>query len=321
MYKKIEELLPCLLRKLSNGESISVIELQDRYNFSSSSIRAHLRSLRDNFFKKDIKYDASTKRWIAVKSGFLNKILLKPEEIVVLNSILRNQNRLGKSLSKHTKELVENYLKRTRSYIFKQKNSEKIDKDMEEKFALIHSAIDEKKKLYIRFANTKRVFYPYKVVNIEYYWYLLGFEESKDDKQDGSCRIKSFALAKIQDIKILDDEFEYDFSNLDKKIEHIMNAYFSLENPITTVRLLVNEEIIQYIDRAQFFDSWTKEKYQTMVKDKRYARYEVGTSDKNFRDIVPTILKYLPNILIEEPEELKDEIMRKLDEYKYIYKS
>jgi len=69
---------------------------------------------------------------------------------------------------------------------------------------------------------------------------------------------------------------------------------------------------------ARFFLSWHKADYKTTVKSKSY-RYEVSTSDKDFRDIIPTILKYLPKILVKEPDELKAEVMVKLDEYKEIY--
>ena len=243
MAKKVEELMPGILKMLSRGESVSTVQMEAKYKFSASSFREHLRTLRENFFKNDIRYDASTKRWVAVEIGFLDKILLKPEEIVVLNSILRNKNRLGKGLSKYTETVVENYRKRTMSYVLRQQNSEKIDKNMEERFALIHTAIDDKRKLNIQFNDLRRVFYPYKIVNIEYYWYLVGFEESKDGKQEDSHRIKSFALAKIQNIDILEDKFRYDFSKLDKRIGQMMNAYFSFEKPTTVVQLLVHEEI------------------------------------------------------------------------------
>lgn len=319
MAKKIEELMPSILKMLSRGESVSTVQMQTKHGFSASSFREHLRTLKENFFKNDIRYDASSRSWVAIKIGFLDKILLKPEEIVVLNSILRNKNRLGAGLSRYTQTVVENYKKRTMSYILRQQNSEKIDKNMEEKFALIHTAIDEKRKLNIMFADSNRLFYPYKIVNIEYYWYLVGFEESKDQKQEDSHKIKSFALAKIQEINISEDEFRYDFSRLDKRIGHMMNAYFSFKNSITVVQLLVHEDLVDYIDRAMFFSSWRKIDGLNIVKSQKYIRYDVDTSDEYFRDIIPTVLKYLPKILIEEPDELRDMIAVKLDEYKINY--
>lgn len=319
MVKKIEELMPGILKMLSRGESVSTAQMQGKHNFSASSFREHLRTLRENFFKNDIRYDASTKRWIAVEIGFLDKILLKPEEIVVLNSILRNKNKLGNGLCECTVNIVKNYRKRTMSYILRQQNSEKIDNKMEEKFALIHAAIDEKRKLNIQLTDSKRVFYPHKILNIEYYWYLVGFEENKDEKQEDSHRIKSFALAKIVNIDISEDEFRYDFSKLDKRIGQMINAYFSFEKPTTVVQLLVHENIEDYIDRARFFSSWHKTDEHLLVDSQRYIRYDVSTSDEYFRDIIPSILKYLPNILVLKPDELKKAIIRKLDEYKNKY--
>ncbi len=319
MFKKIEELLPYILRDLSNGIAVSTVDIQKRYGLSGSSVRAHLRSLKENFLKKDITYDASVKKWTAVQRGFLDKKLIKPQEIIVLNSMLRGKNRLGKSLSSAVEMMVSNYIKKTSLYIFEQKNSEEIDENMEEKSALILTAIDEKMKLNFKFNGSKRVVFPYKIVNIEYYWYLLGYEQSKNEEETNSQKIKFFALYKIDDLEVSKDTFEYDFANLEEKIKHIMNAYFSPQNPIVTVYLLVNIDIVEYIERAKFFDLWQKMDYRTKINNKRYVRYEVGVSDESFRDIIPTILKYMPNILVEEPSKLKEEVIKKLNEYKDSY--
>ena len=68
-----------------------------------------------------------------------------------------------------------------------------------------------------------------------------------------------------------------------------------------------------------FFSSWRKVGEPVFVKSQKYIRYDVDTSDKDFRDIIPTILKYLPKILVLEPDELKDLIVTNLDEYKINY--
>lgn len=318
MSKKIEEILPDILSKLSRGISVSTVEVQRRYGFSNSSVRAHLRALKSNFFQNDIAYDASVKRWVALRHGFLEKLLLKPQEIVVLNSMLRGKNRLGKSLSSSIEKMVKSYVEIKSSNVFRQKSSEEITEAMRENYALIYKAIESKLKLSMSFGKHKRVVYPYKIVNIEYYWYLLAYEESRDGESENSRIVKFFTLRNIEDLEISEDTFEYDFSDLGEKIKHIMNAYFSPSSDVVEVELLVHESIEEYIQRARFFALW-KRGYGTVIDEKRYISYKVGTTDEKFRDIIPTILKYIPNILVVEPIALREEVAKRLDEYKKIY--
>ncbi len=320
MYKKIEELLPVLLRRLSNGIAISTSDIYREYGFSDSSVRSHLRELENNFFKNNYSYDHSSKKWVACEIGFLERQLLSPEEIVVLNSILRNKNRLGRSMTQYQEKVVLNYRKRASSFIFKQDINEEITKKMEEFFALIHTSIDLKIKIKIKYSGYERVVYPYKIVNIEYYWYLFGFEFSSDKKYSQTKKIKSYTIAKIEDIELLNKNFSYDFSQLETKIKHILNAYFKPNESMIPICLLIADDFVDYIDRAHFFSNWKDRDETEVVKNKRYKKFDVWITDKSFQEIIPTILKYMPKILVEEPAELREKVLEKLRDYSTIYR-
>jgi len=316
--KKIEELLPDIIRKISKGESISTVDIEKRYGVNASSVRAHLRELKNNFYKNLYHYDGSTKKWVAKEVGFLDKILLKPEEVVVLNSLKKiGDNKSNSELGKWYHNVVNNYTRRTSSFIFKQHNVEDIDEGMEQLFAQIHSAIDKKVKVSLVYGNSFRIFYPYKVVNIEHYWYFLGYEES-NDKGSPSQKLKTLKMSDIRYIKLLDERFVYDFSPLEPKLEHVINAYFSPSEPIISIYLLVNKNFAGYIDRAKLFSGWRKTKYITSIQDIKYVRYEVYITHPKFKEIIPTILQYMPNILVEDNEELSNEVNKILIEYQSI---
>jgi predicted DNA-binding transcriptional regulator YafY len=320
MAKKIEELLPDMIRSISKGASVSSVDIEQKHGISASSVRAHLRSLQENFYKNYYRYDGSSKKWVATELGFVDKMLLKPEEAVILNSILRNKSKLGPSLVPWNEKLVNQYVKRASSFIFKQHNTEEIDEDMEQAFATIHNTIDTKQKLKFKYSDYYRVVYPYKIINIEYYWYLLGYEESSE-KEDSEIQIvKSYTMSKIRDITILDETFQYDFGNLDKKMKHILNTFFRPKNALIPVTLLIKKEFINYIDRAPFFSAWKTEGIQENIKDEVYIKYTTGVTEPEFREIIPTILKYIPNILVEEPLELQDAITNKIAQYQDLYK-
>jgi len=314
MKKKIEEIMPDIIRKISRGESVSTKYFKQEYGISESSARAYLRDLEENFYKNLYSYDGSSHKWVTREIGFLNKMLLKPEEVVILNAIKRIGKKAKGELPNWYSEVVENYTRRTSSFIFKQHNTEDINEDMEQLFAQLHTAIDKKIKISLTYSKFKRIFYPYKIVKLEHYWYLLGYEES-NEKGSSSKIIKTYKIIDIKALELLEEKYEYDFSSLEPKLEHAINAYFSPSKPIVSVYLLVRKFFAGYIDRAKLFSGWRKTDYSTTIQDIKYIRYDVGITQPEFKEIIPTILQYMPNILVEDNEDLQKAIDDILFEY------
>ncbi len=290
--------------------------MKKKYGFSASGVRNHLRTLEARFYKNCFKYDGSTKKWVTTDRGFLTRELLEPEEVIVLNGIYRNKDRLGSSLSKTHVKMIEDYLKRTKSYVYKQHTAEEMAKDMEEVFAMLKSAINQKNIVEIEYLSKgnisiRRVF-PYQVVYIEYYWYLICYEESK--------KIKSFRLSMIQSSKILDEIYNYDFKPVDLRLKLAMNAYVDFEEPIDTVEILVANFLFTHIKKASYFTAWNPMEYTIEVKGIKYRRFEVTITNPKYDDIIPTILKYMPHMLVESSDELKEAIDKRIKNYVNQYK-
>lgn len=316
MAKKIEEILPKILKDLSNGIAISTVEIEKKYGFSASGVRNHLRTLEARFYKNCFKYDGSTKKWVTTDRGFLTRELLESEEVIVLNGIYRNKDRLGISLSKTHEKMVESYLKRTKSYIFKQHKAEDVTEDMEQIFAMLKKAINKKNIVELDYPSkgslkTRRVF-PYRIVYIEYYWYLICYEEND--------KIKSFRLSLIQSPKILDEVYKYNFENVNLRLKLAMNAYVDFKEPIDTVDILVVDFLTNHIDIASFFTAWKPTDYTTEINKVKYRRFEVKITNPKYDDIIPTILKYMPHMLVESPDELKEAIDKRINQYVNQYK-
>jgi predicted DNA-binding transcriptional regulator YafY len=316
MAKKIEEILPNILRDLSNGIAISTVEIEKKYGFSASGVRNHLRTLEQRFYRNCFKYDGSTKKWVTTNRGFLTRELLEPEEVIVLNGIYRNKDRLGISLSKTHENMVESYLKRTKSYIFKQHIAEDVTEDMEQVFAMLKRAISAKNIVELDYPSKgtlkiRRVF-PYKIVYIEYYWYLICYEEND--------KIKSFRLSLIQSPSILNEAYKYDFENVNLRLKLAMNAYVDFEEPINTVDILVANHLVNHIEIASFFTAWRKTEYITEINKVKYKRFEVSVTNPNYNDIIPTVLKYMPQMLVESPDKLKEAIDERIKTYQDNYK-
>jgi len=316
MAKKIEEILPKILKDLSNGIAISTVEIEKEYGFSASGVRNHLRTLEQRFYNNCFKYDGSTKKWVTTDRGFLTRELLDPEEVIVLNGIYRNKDRLGSSLSKTHENMVESYLKRTKSYVFKQHIAEDVTKDMEQVFAMFKRAIGAKNIVELDYPSKgtlkRRRVFPYKIVYIEYYWYLICYEESD--------KIKSFRLSLIQSLNILDEVYKYNFENVNLRLKLAMNAYVDFQEPIDTVDILVANHLVNHIEIASFFTAWRKTKYITEINKVKYRRFEVNTTNPNYNDIIPTIFKYIPHMLVESHDELKKAIDERMRIYQDSYR-
>jgi len=311
---KIEELLPKLLKDLSNGIAISAKDISEQHEISQSSIRSHLRDLKNNFYQKFFKYDGSTKKWVVIKRGFLNEEILKPEEVVILNSMLRTKTKLGVGMVEWQERVVKNYAKKTDSFIFKQHISETINEDMKKIFAITNSAIDESNKLQIIYNKKTREVLPYKIVYIEYYWYLICLETSSDEE-----KIKSFRLSKISSTEILDENFKYNFKEVDKRLDITMNAYVNFHNEIRIAEVFVSDSLVNHVELAAYFEAWTKTSQTTVINNMSYTKFEVKYTNYEFCDIVPTILKYMPNMIVESPSGLIKEIKSRIDNYTNIY--
>jgi len=316
--KKIEELIPDLLRQISQGIGISVNEVAGIHNLSADGIKKKLRDVRDNFYKDCFDYDGSTRKWVVLphQIGFLHRELLEPEETVVLTALNRTSDRLGKGLVDAHKKIVENYTKRTKSYTFKQHISENITEDMEQIFALLKHAINKKNIVELNYPSKDKIkrrrIFPYRVVYIEYYWYLICYEENE--------KIKSFRLSLISSPKILDKIYTYNFTKVDMRLDLAMNAYIDYQEPFKTIEILVHNKIVAHVDLASYFSSWQSTNEITMIHDITYIKFNVKATNPQYDDIIPTILKYMPYMIIESDDELKKKINKRIGEYLNVYK-
>ena len=317
---KPEEIIPEVIKRLSKGESLSTKEIADEYGVIPSSFNDKFRPIREEFYDHFIAYDKSSGKWARTEPLFLEKMLLTPEETVVLTALMRNSSMCGTALSSTVKEIVENYVKRTKSSVFKQDVLEKINDDLEIVFAQLKYAIEEHNKIKFTYKNQTIILYPYKIINLEYYWYILGYEEYSEywmeieKKPEKSNKVKTFTIANIKSLEVLNERYKYDFSKTNAELKNAMNAFFSVDDDSDTIELLVVHWLEDYIVRAPYFSGWYKTKEEVLIKDEgadqevKYFVYEVKSSNKYFADIIPTILKYMPNIRVRNNEKLVGKI-------------
>lgn len=315
MKTKIEEIIPQVLKRLSRGESMSTTDILNQYGGTRSSFNERFKHVRETFFSRYISYDKQSDKWIA-KAKFLEKILITPEEAVVLAGIMRKKNEFGAVLSHHVESVIEKYLKRLKSSVYKQNVLEKVDAGMEKKFAQIKYAIENSKQLSFMYKKNKEKYtlIPYKVINLEYYWYLLGYEVENGNGYESNL-VKTYAIKYIQNLDISEGEGTYDFSHTEKRLVHAMNAFFSVNEEVKTIEVLIVDWFVPYIERAQYFSGWKATGIIEVRDKKNYHVYELISTHDKYLDIIPTILRYIPNILIREDQDITKEIFNHLESF------
>jgi len=313
---KPEEIIPEVIKRLSKGEALSTKEIADEYGVIPSSFNDKFRPIREKFYKHFIEHDKSSGKWTRIEPLFLEKMLLTPEETVVLTALTRNSSMCGTALSSTVKGIVENYVKRTKSSDV----LEKINDDLEIVFAQLKYAIEGCNKIKFTYNEQAIVFYPYKIINLEYYWYILGYEEYSEywmeikKKPENSHMIKTFTINKIRNLEVIDEIYKFDFSETETELKHAMNAFFSVGGESEIIELLVIDWLEEYIERAPYFSGWKKTgetiaiKNEKKDKDDMFLVYKIKSTNKYYQDVIPTILKYMPNIRIKDNQNLVDKI-------------
>jgi predicted DNA-binding transcriptional regulator YafY len=66
-------------------------------------------------------------------------------------------------------------------------------------------------------------------------------------------------------------------------------------------------------------NAWKKLDETTTIGGKKFQKFEVVSTNPDFDDITPTILKYMPNIIVDEPQELVEKIVSIVSGYVKIY--
>lgn len=314
MKQKAESIISAVIKRLSRGESMSTDDIVREYNVAASSFKERFKDIREKFYSRSIRSDKSTGKWIRKEKQFLENMLLTAEETVILTGILRKKNEFGDNLADEVVNIVNKYIKRTKTSVYKQDSLEKIDAVMEKKFAKIKYAIDSSQQIDIKIHGYKATVFPYKIICLEYYWYLFGYESQTEAKSETN-KVKTYTIAKIESIEVLKETFKYDFSDAKKELANAMNAYFDISEESMTIEVLVVSWFTQYIERAHYFSGWNFTGHIEKIDNQDYHVYEIKSTNKEYKDIIPTIFTYMPHIRIRNDEDVVKAMFKNIEEF------
>lgn len=311
---KAEEVVVFILKELSKKNPVSLSSFASHYMVSKASLARRFSEVVDRFYKDDVYYDERDKCWFAKQRNFLEMSFLQPEEAVILNGILRNSDHFGMGLSQKVHMLINYYIKRGYLASLQPEMIEEIE-PMQKFFALFESAIKSRRKVQLYYikegVEKSKKLLPLRLVNMEYYWYIVGEIEEGLEKE-----IRYFRMKKIVKVEILDEYFEYsEFRALYHTIKDAnkgMNAFYQPYKKSRKIKVIMPEWFEEHIRDVPYFNTWEKTGEVKILEEERFLSYTIISTDEEYRDVIPAIQKYMPHIVVCNNKENQEliELMR-----------
>ena len=168
--------------------------------------------------------------------------------------------------------------------------------DKEEEFDLLRLAIVLKHQISLTYNNKKRIVNPYKLVNNNDIWYLVGDEDGK---------LKTYSFTKILHLLKTENEFKPNKEFLELINKNQAN-WFSQKS--INVILEIDASVAEYFTRRELLPNQTILKNTT---DKLVIQTTVSYDD----EILKVVRYWIPHIKIVEPEYLQENLLDELDLY------
>lgn len=298
-----------IINTLNTGSSIEITNYVKGKELSRRSIDNFLNSIKNNFSLRSLKNVRGV--W-KIKAGFLMVLGFKAEEIVVLNHLyersktIEYKNNLHEDYGKIKYKITDYY--RNKVKLINNSEKETISTTMKISIQTLEDAITRGKKVSILFKKAYRKIQPFRVYSKEYYWYLGGYEEHKFKQEEDAVTettnaMKSYTIQSIKKVEILENEnIDYNFTHAEKILPLALNSFISWDEEPSNVILLIHKNLINNIHRAGIYRHWEKINQSSLYKD--YFLYRVPSIHTNYKDIIPTIMKHAPEIMVYEPERL-----------------
>ena len=139
---------------------------------------------------------------------------------------------------------------------------------------------------------------PYRLLNSKGIWYLVAVD------LEGS--IKSFSFTKIKGFELTGQSFTSD-PDTRNIIESTDGIWFSRSG--TEVILKVSQEVAQYFHRRKIVDN------QTILRVLEDGSLHIKVTVADFRQILPIIRYWIPNVVVVSPDALRAELTSSLQSY------
>ncbi len=300
----------------SNGPTpIKEPNLLDKLDLEMSQCKTLERKFQylEKEFILQSSYKGKAKHWILIDKGILNTTMTEKDASTFEYIIELNRKDFSPDMVKTLKHLYSSNEHITGLLSIAESLE---NRRLEEYYNTIMDAIRKQKYLKMKFTHPEMKYSnvkPIKMVFSDDNWYVAFAYKNDDDADEG------FKLGRLSFIDNISEDIYKDKTKFQKKslkpyLDFLKN---DLQNTRTiyaqdkkVARLRATSSVSQYFkeDMKKFFKS---QKFEEHQEDGSVLFSVEYTQDL---EILPFVQKWMPDILIVEPKELKDSYMKKLNE-------
>ncbi|NLY04338.1 MAG: WYL domain-containing protein [Campylobacter sp.] len=269
--------------RLMRGQTLNTKRLSKEFNIDVRSIQRNIKDIKD-FFDNNYKIYG-----------------LKLEKIGNFYQLISHNDAQSEITEQFIKEMNKDKNKDSSSFLINL-NYEKVDpkeivtlKEAVESSVVITATYMRNKARYIVTLE------PYRVAFMEKFWYLIAADTGDDNK------IKTYRISKLEDIVKTNESFKFNKDILNKA--HLaINAFFSPDREFFDVELLIDKEVSHY-----FLNPPIQSNQRSATESDGSMRLELSITHE--KEIIPTILSWLPHVKVISPKFLADEIKQRVSSY------
>lgn len=299
MSYKFDSLI-MVLNKLDKGEHVTVQSLMDDLEMSERTVHRYLKTLQVAGFP--IGYDRNRQTY-AFDTGYgLKKLTMSVEETLAFALAKNMLSNFGSGMEGVLKSIEGRLSKKTSAlppHIILSAEATSIG---QEYLGIIHQAISNFQPIEIDYktlysdAQSLRKVDPYYLFFQEGFWNLRAYCHVRED-------FRTFALDRIYNLKVLKSHF------LPRKVspaDDLSGAFGSvIDGEPAEVVLRFDSDVAPYITRKKWHQSQQEKKLKN-------GRIEVTYFVNGFEGIKSWIYRWMPNVEIVAPKQLREEVMADL---------
>jgi predicted DNA-binding transcriptional regulator YafY len=298
-YDKAMTRLVSILKKLYDGESLSVTELAEEFNTSTRTIQ---RDFNEKLISFPIVKDG--KKW-KMQEGFHLEKIASVEDQLVLDMLEKVSEGLGSKFHSKAKHLLSKIKNKDLSPIYASLDIEKID-DFLSEINLIEQAILNKAILTCKYKLHSKSYdigvKPLKIANFDGFWYLIALDSRNNE-------LKKYHIKSMSNIKVLEKYFTRS-KKLDEALDNAINIWFTLENEAFEVILSMDNNTGKYFQRKPICKS---QRLLSVNEVDESMQFSLKVTHE--MEIIPTIMQWIPYIKVVEPDWLRDKVVERVKEY------
>lgn len=295
-YEKLFSRLTKILERLYNGEELQSSELARDYDVS-------VRTIQRDFIERlalSFPIEKNGIKWKMIDGHKLARTKIQ-REVIILDIMENMTKSLGTEIFTKGKNLLSKLKNDEESAFYTKLLFEDMSKNITD-FEKLETAI--KKQYIISFIhdNKQKQLKPYKILNLDGYWYLCGVNIKTN-------KLTNIKINKISLLSITKNQFEK-IKDIDDKIKCAINGNFKPSRKLQKVELVIEDNPNYVLKKIPISPT-----LKVIDRSDREGWIHISLQVTDLAEITPFIKKNIPKVFVLSPIKLRDIILKDINSY------